>query len=380
MKINKLILASVLGLSVASLADAGNVYITGSTACRGNVYSAMTTAGEVFTATPTTTLYKGGGAGATYMAFVGTLVGGSGSTTIQCDWSGSEGGIKDVATGASENFIGGTLDGTDHGSASPGTFLSAPVTLAFGDNAQSFSRTATPVVNNTAPIGVITFKWVRNNGVWNGTNVTDSQIRQAMGGFCPRAVFSGNSADTTDFVYVSGRDNQSGTRVNAFGDTGWGIFTSPSQVELDGSGNLVLLPDSTYASDFGFSSGGSLAGTLGTSTVGKNDPQAGTTGAGFSVIAYLSVGDANTAIGLGAQELTYDGVLFSAAAVKEGTYTFWGNEYEFQGNGVTTGSDSNIAYNNLAANVKNHADGIKLIKLTDMHTSRSGPTADPAHN
>jgi hypothetical protein len=313
------------------------------------------------------------------MAFVGTLVGDSSPTTIQCAWSGSEGGISDAATAASENFIASSLlDGTDHGSATPASFDNAPVQLAFGDNAQTYSRTATPLIKTNAEIGVITFKWIRNPGNWTGTNVTDSQIKQALGGYCKLAVFTGNAADTSSYVYVSGRDSGSGTRVNAFGDSGFGILSSPNQIEINGSGNMIDLDGSgTYAGDFGFSSGGNLATSLNASTTGKDDLWQGTTGQGFSVIAYASVGD--SAKDTAGAALSYNGVPFSAAAVKEGTYTFWGNEYIFQGNGVTTGSEANVAYNRLASQVQNQADGTKLIKLSDMHCSRTGPTSDPSH-
>jgi len=384
MKFNQSILAAVLGLSMAGLANAGTVYLTGSTACRGNVYSAMTTAGEVFTATPATTLYQGGsgtglaGSGANYMAFTGTLVGNTTPTTIQCSWSGSEAGIADCASNTAEQFIASSLlDGNDHGTNVPASFDTGNVQLAFGDNAQSFSRAKKPVINTNAEIGVITFEWNRNKGVWTGSNVSDSQIKQAMSGYCKLAVFTGNAADTTSYVYVSGRDSGSGTRVNAFGESGFGILSSPNQIELDGTGHMIDVDLSgNYIGDWGFSSGGTLTKTLNTDTSAILDPIEGTTG--YSVIAYASVGDsANDTAGA---QLSYNGVTFSAAAVKEGTYTFWGNEYVFQGNGVTAGTEANKAYNNLALNVKNHADGTKLIKLTDMHCARSGPTSDPVHN
>jgi hypothetical protein len=387
MKLNKTVLASVLGLSVASYCGAGTIYMTGSTAMRGTVFTTMTTAGVVFTGVPTTTLFGGGGSSANYMAFSGTLVGGSGTTLIQCHWSGSEAGVADVATPRTSTFIDPSLlDGTDHGTNNPSVTASGTVDLAMADNSQSFSRTKTPVLGHGGQVGIITFKWVRNPGVWTGANVSDSQIRQALNGTAPLAVFTGNAADTGSFVYVSGRDNQSGTRVNSFGETGWGIFISPNQIEVDGTGNMVNLDGlGTYIGDFGFSSGGTLAGTLGTSTVGKDDnaQPIPLPGAGFSVIAYLSVGDAGTAIGKGAVELTLDGVTFSPAAVKEGNYDFWGNEYIYINNtSFGAAGEAKAAFTLLSAStgINNFCDGVKAIKLGDMHCTRNGPTSDPAHN
>ncbi len=212
MKTNISILTATLVLAVIGESNAGNVYMTGSTALRGVVYNTMRAAGAVFTGVPTTTLFQGGGSGANYMAFSGTLVGGAGTTVIQCHWSGSEGGIKDVALGTSETFIDPSLlDGTDHGSSAPSVTTSHAADLAMADNSQDFSRTKTPVLTTGDEVGVITFKWVRNPGLWTGTNVTDSQLRQALQGFCPRAVFSGNASENNDYVFVSGADNQSGT-------------------------------------------------------------------------------------------------------------------------------------------------------------------------
>src|SRR5438874_580985 len=128
MKMIKPILTGTLIGACAVECMAGNVYMTGSTAMRGVVYNTLVAPGAVFTAAPTTTLFQGGGSSANYMAFTGTLVGGSGSTTIQCHWSGAEGGVRDVATGASETFIDPTLlDGTDHGANVPSTTVSHTV-------------------------------------------------------------------------------------------------------------------------------------------------------------------------------------------------------------------------------------------------------------
>lgn len=383
MKLNKSLLTVALGLSLTGLSHAGDVFMSGSTAMRSVVYSALTNAGTVFTTAPTTTLFNGGGGGANYMAFQGTLVGGSGTTTIYCHWSGSEAGILDVCsnTVVTETFIDSSLlDGTDHGSAVPGTFQSQPVNLAMGDNDQTYSRTRKPVLTKKSEVGIITFEWVRNPGLWTGTNVTDSQIRQAFRGFCPRAAFSGNAADVNDYVYVSGRNNQSGTRVNAFGTSGYGIFTPVNQIEMDASGVMQLLPSGDYAGDDGFESGGTLAGTMGSDTTTKVDSWNGVTG--YSVISYMGISDATKAIGLGAKPLSLNGVPFSSQAVIEGKYNFWGNEFIYEANNVAAGSEADKAFTSLAATTGINAfcDGVKAIKLTDMHCTRTGPTADPAHN
>ncbi len=233
MKLKEIILAGAFMLGAVSLCEAGTIYLTGSTAMRGSIFTTIRTAGSVFTAVPTTTTYEGSSAsGANYMVFSGTLVGGSGTTVIKCHWSGSEGGIRDVATGASELFVDDSIaDGANH-TTSPGTTIGHNVDLAMADNSQAFSRTKVPALTTGTNVAVITFAWVRNPGLWTGSNLTDAMIRKALQGACKRAVFSGNASDTNDFVYVSGRDNQSGTRVNQFGESGYGIFNFPNQIEM----------------------------------------------------------------------------------------------------------------------------------------------------
>lgn len=376
-------MAASLALGMTGLCNAGTVYLSGSTAMRGTVYSTLIAPGAVFTAAPTTTLFGGGGSSANFMAFSGTLVGGSGTTVVQCHWTGSEGGILDVAsnTVVQNTFIDSSLlDGTDHGAANPGTTTSQNVNLALADNSQPFSRTKTPSITANKLVGIITFKWVRNPGLWTGTSVSDNMIRQALKGGCPRSVFSGVDGQTNDFVYVSGRDNQSGTRVNAFADSGFGIFAPPGQIEMNNSGVMQLLNATDYVGDYGFSSGGTLAKTMGANTTAASDLNNGVTG--YSVISYLSVGDAATAISSNAVEVAYNGVPFSAQAVKEGNYSFWGNEYLLKANNVVANSEADKVYTLLgttSTGINNYCDGTKAIKVTDMHTTRSGPTSDPVH-
>src|SRR5665213_3135686 len=145
MKIEKSILLAVLGLSMAGIAQADEIFLTGSTAARSAVFNTMTNPGSVFTATPVMTLFGAKGGGDTFMAFAGTLVGGSGTTIINCDWSGSEAGIVDVATtgGKSETFIADSLisTSTSNGdpSGNPSSTQSHVVDLAMADNSQAFS-------------------------------------------------------------------------------------------------------------------------------------------------------------------------------------------------------------------------------------------------
>jgi hypothetical protein len=329
------------------------------------------------------------------MGFAGTLVGGSGTTLLNCFWSGSEDGILHVASNSvvNQTFMQDSLISTTTGSDNSGTPATEnePAELAMADNAQPFSRTTTPSLTNGTEVGVITFKFVRNPGLWTGTNVTDSEIVQALlgkgitRGGTVRAVFDGNPADTNDYVFISGRDSSSGTRVNAFGNTGFGILTTPAQMEMNSSGVMQPLSFSTnrsgvittnYTGDFGFSSGGTLAGTMGASTTASTDFVH--TNTGYSVVAYLGTSDAKTAETAGAVDCSYNGVSFSTNSITEGNYTFWGNEYIYAA--LNDDATALQVYNLIATNTPAFCDGTIAISLPTMHTTRGGPTSAPAHN
>ncbi len=398
MKINNAIITAALALGVAGSSFGGTVYISGSTAMRGTIYNVLSATNTVFNGIPAVTADSTSPSGANHMAFVGTLKGGSGTTTILTSWSGSEAGIANVASNTATAFyasflnsgINVTSNSVSALNATNFTYANFPVDLAMADNDIQYSRT--PSAYNScaqAEVGIVTFKWVRNKGLWTGanTNVTDSQVVQALSGGTPLATFTGNAADTNSWVYVSGRDNQSGTRVNAFANAGYGIFTSPHQIILNGSGNMITNAAfdsaySYYAGDFGQSSGGTLAGTLTNSTTSSADQIAGFTG--FSVIAYLGYNDAATAIGGGATELAFNGVGYSPAAISEGTYTFWGNEYIVKAHTVGS-TDATAVYNSIITNTPSFcyptgSSNPNGIDLTWMHSTRNSPISAPAHN
>jgi hypothetical protein len=388
MNINKSILVAALTLGVSGLAYAGNVYISGSTAMRGNVYNTLNAAGAVFTAKPVVTYDGSSASGSSHMVFYGTLKGGSGGTYIYCSWSGSEGGIANVVSNTASAFYAGFIPqgvvATSGGDTKVSSFTAEnkAVDLAMVDNSQAYSKTTKPTVTGQK-LAVITFEWVRNPGLWTGGNVSDQMIQQTLGGYCPRSVFDGDTNHVSDYVYVSGRDNLSGTRVNAFGTSGYGIFTPPVQIILN-NGNMVqdlINGDGNnynyYAGDMGQGSGGTLAGTMGVSTVGKTDQVNGGT-SGFSAIAYLGYNDAATAVTAGATVLTYNGVAFSTNAVIEGNYTFWGNEYIYKAN--TMGStDATTVYNSLVTEIPPYCTTAAALPLTAMHSTRSAPVGAPKH-
>src|SRR5438309_8929794 len=121
MNVKTALIASALSFSLIEAAQAQNrVYITGSTAYRNavnqTIFSLFDSAPQV-AAFGNATYYK-----ANTLDFEGAI--GGVSYIIKCSWSGSEAGIKDVATGQLENFV------DDIGTGTPAVTAAAVSTAA----------------------------------------------------------------------------------------------------------------------------------------------------------------------------------------------------------------------------------------------------------
>jgi hypothetical protein len=383
MNTKTMVLAGALGLALVNMASAVNyVYITGSTAARNSTVQALLDAGIVFDSITShisqgnATDYK-----ATYQMITGHLLGDAAGvvTAVKTHWSGSEGGIADLV-GGTEQFLD---DAASNSSSTPGPFVSAPVDLAMADNDKAFSKN--PGANITgAFVGIIPFKWIKEKGSLAGiTNVTDSHIRVLLTGGAKAALITGNPADTA-YVYVTGRDSFSGTRVNALGISGYGIFANPYQVKVAADGSMID-PDGTQTyvfydsgSLYGYSGGGSVATQMGydLSQATSVDKVAGS--GHFSVIAYLGYSDADAALTAGGVELAYNGIVESTSSIQQGLYTFWGNEYLYKKNAGLSSQAASV-WSKLGPGIAAHADGTSFLSSGSMQAVRNGPTSDPVH-
>jgi hypothetical protein len=383
MKTKSLLIAGTVALGLVNFASATDyVYITGSTAMRAVVYNTFRNGSAVFDSAPSFVGFQGSSAaGCNFMVFSNTMS--LTPTIVKCHWSGSEAGIADVSTANQESFLDDSvaIDGTFSAATPTGTQLTTNgVDLAMADNALLFSQNPGSTAIQ-AFVGVIPFTFVRGTNslpaVAAINNITDQQFRALIKGGQKLALLTGNVNDTTNYVYISGRDNGSGTRVNTYGITGFGIKTSPSQIELDNTGNMINLDGAgTYAGDYGFSSGGTLAGTLGKDTAASAD-QVHVGRTGFATIAYLGRSDANTAINAGGVELTYNGVAYSSNNIVEGKFAFWGNEQVLKRSGVSTPGGN--VWSKLTNSIPANCDGVLAFSSSMMHAQRTGPTTDPTH-
>ena len=194
-----------------------------------------------------------------------------------------------------------------------------------------------------SPVGIVPFKFMANKGAPAGlTNINTQQARALFGaGKLPLAFFTGNNADETKTVVATGRDPDSGTRLNASAEIGLGPQASVKHYQpLDSSNNLVKtvgtnidhfvpwpasvingIPVAIF--NGGYSSGGDLSKMM-----------ANISPAGFTVVSYASVNDADPNLS-NAVELSYNGILLgnvggnynTATALTEGKYTFWCYEH-----------------------------------------------------
>ena len=260
----------------------------------------------------------------------------------------------------------------------------------------------------TGTVGIIPFEWVLGNYAgYTGSNAPFSNITQQTAlsliqlGSVPIAFFNpALSANTTDFAYLIGRSEDSGTRIVDFAEPQNGFGNGCNQFELSFSANQKTtgaLPQPTtglqtggtgstvQTIDYwpsnapvntlpkinwnttghgGYVSGGDVGNVLastdpllvntsntvndGSSVYIPNAPfentptsQGGTGGASPKayVVGYIGIADAGgtvTTIHNGTL-LTYNGVAYSPAAVTSGAYSLWGFEHFYY---ISSGFDA----------------------------------------
>jgi hypothetical protein len=306
MKCNQLITAALLSLGLISAASASStatiggttytvVYITGSTAFRANVYTAVN--GYVFDAAPTYQVASGSVSGSTsvYNAY-GTI--GGAPYLLSFDFTGSEAGIaalENLSAGipnAYNNSLGNNSAAVLPGTPLPQGFVNpnnvtATVSgivpdLALADTSQAVSLSSTKAaLTDYGIVGVIPFEWVKGYNStgssfssWNDlTNVTQPQLTYELAGAQKASFFTGNPADTAK-VYLVGRNKGSGTRVNTLLDTYYGVnvgvvqYAQANATYVSGALTFGSITPITSVSSLvkvsndGFDSGSGVAKTL----------------------------------------------------------------------------------------------------------------------
>jgi len=405
MKAPKILVAGLLAFSIAGVANAQTIiHITGSTAFRAGVHQAIK---DVLQPGTTTIGYVGSSlSGASEAIFNGTTInGGAIPVTIKTYWSGSVGGIQTVSgqlplanawltNGSPASSGSGTAIGSP-GFESPGSVPDVCMSDVFQSSSPFTSPALYPLPNGFI-VGVVPFKWIRNNGSpasWTNMSAQEAVSLYTYSGSLPLSLFTGKNSDEGTNVYALGRNEDSGTRLTAFAETGVGVFNYVQQYYPTNSAGVRVakgvtplnvasqgfVPPTTVngvsypADDSGYSSGGDLAAAL--SATGSS------TAAGINgfYAGYVGLSDAATAEAGGASDLSYNGVPYSTNAVQEGQYTFWGYEHMywrsgFSGNPYTV---ANLIANELLTNDSAVISGgvAPGILLQNMNVSRDGDGA-----
>ena len=192
--------------------------------------------------------------GATRAIFKGTFPGVSGVTTIRTSFNGSVEGIKALVdspasdptyyTDIPGNLVTATAVGGGETHTNTVGFAKTAAAsqseIAFSD----VSKNSTPYASASLqpaspPCGVVVFTMLTNEGS-PITNVTAQQFRAlAAAGYQPLSMFTGNASDTTN-VFLTGRNDGSGTRTTYMAETGVGITTAIKQyVTVDSSSTAL---------------------------------------------------------------------------------------------------------------------------------------------
>jgi hypothetical protein len=401
MKMIKTALAALTALAFVGAASAQTtIRITGSTAFRAATITAI---GNILNSGYTYGYVGSSVTGANQATFVGTTKTGSLPVIIKCSWAGSVGGVQTIAQQSpvvttTLPYIAETSPLTATGAvltSSTATFDSpANADIAMSDTFQSstaYYGTGYTTLTDTV-VGVVPFVWTKGKSSDTAvqasldtvTNITPLLARAVLTGGAPLSMFTGSSADSGVYVYAMGRDEDSGTRLTAFAESGFGIFNSPIQYEGTVTSGAItaiapyraqtILGISYTTGHSGYASGGTLAGVL-------NNPVSASArdslNAKFALIAYFGKNDANGVNG-GNNNLTYNGVAYSDAAVQEGKYTFWGYEHLTYRN-TLTGNGKTVA-DQLATQIKTTDAAVSGVLLSTMHVSRSTEGAVITHN
>ncbi|MEO6738781.1 MAG: hypothetical protein ABIP20_00920 [Chthoniobacteraceae bacterium] len=229
--------AAAIVLATPAFADV-TVRITGSTAFRTATNAAIS---NVFAASGNT-LTNFGYAGGTQSSadksvWRGTISGVAGTVIVKTSFQGSVGGVQTLdqdktrSDWGQDTWSGSGQSGTD------GTTITADVALSDSFQASTIYN-ATTLTDKV--IGVIGFVWTKGGaaqgtgstppaGSW--TNMTSLNARAFLGGRTSLQLFTGNTLDAGKFTLAQGRDEDSGTRLEAFAVSGYGILTKPVQYE-----------------------------------------------------------------------------------------------------------------------------------------------------
>jgi hypothetical protein len=382
------------GLFAASTLQAQvNIYIAGSTAFRANAFRAVKAAFDGGTWTSINPANASSGTGVYTAQGTMTSLYGSQTVTVFASFNGSVQGLEDLLNNTSITFTNITPGGAA---------VSAVPTITFSD-VDKVSTLAANAPTTETHIAILPFTYCRNYYTpTTVTNITGHQLQSLWAnGLLSLSFFTGNTNDDLSFMYVTGRNKDSGSRVCGQADayfTGTPILygfntTAPTTWAIMNQN----LSGALYG--FGYTSGGNEAAAL----TNQN--------AGGACVGYLGLNDALTVAGDTSTAgtfnngggncsiIAYDGFLpfngYTPGAttqvpaypdftpIIEGKYSLWSYEcletlnthtsdstYQYYTN-MVSGIDADIANAEAAGGNSSVYGPVTAIRLSEMRCTRS---------
>jgi len=369
-----------------------NIHIAGSTAFRANAYRTIRASFDGGAPTAMNPANASGGTGTvTFQGTMSNLFGGQ-TVTVYASYNGSVQGLGDLANNTSLNFTNITPGGGN---------VSAVPDITFSD-VDHVSTLFPNVAVTETHIAVLPFTYCRNYYTPSTvTNVTAHQLQSLWdNGAVALSFFTGLLSDDTNTMYVTGRNEDSGTRVT--GDTDAGYSGTPVYYGFNTTAptTWAVLNQNLSGSFYGpgYSSGGNEATAL-------TNHNAGGACIGYEGLndALAVAGSASTGVpvpngGGGCAIIAYEGALPFAnytpgstqvpakpdfTPIIKGQYDFWSyecletlnthtsdNVYHYYTN-MVAGIDADIALAESNNGNSSTYGPVTAIRLSEMKVSRS---------
>lgn len=280
----KLLTMTVLGgLFAANTMQAQiNIYIAGSTAFRANAYRAIKAAFDG--GAPTLVNPSSAGTGTSVVTFQGTMSNaipsfGANTVTVYASYNGSVQGIGNLNGSQNVTFTNITPGGAAVSHVPDITFSDVDYASTLFPNA--------PL--KETHIAVLPFAYVKN--LYTPASVTNVTIQQLQplwdNGLMKLSYFTGNPSDDSSYMYVTGRNKDSGTRVTAGADAFYSGSAQFYGFNTTAPTTWAVLNQNISGPlyGYGYSSGGNEAAALTNAN------------AGGACIGYLGIADATTVAG-----------------------------------------------------------------------------------
>ena len=400
-----LIGVAALGLGLSAQAQTTTVDIVGATAFRSAAHT------SIMASYTTLDGYAHSGAAtkagsASRVTYKGTFPGITGTTVIRVSWTGSVEGVRSLASSKAtpDTFIpvSSVTTGETH-SVNATVTGSRTAVMAFSDVAQANTPYKTPALKG-GPIGVIVFAPVINEGAETEiTNVTRLQLGQLLkNGKIPESMLTGNTT-SNGTIFLTGRNDGSGTRVAFLAETGHGATNAVKQYVIDAGNSTATLatpkiapttvnlswtplkngsPTYSISTDFAKKTAEGNGGYISGGTIAEHmqKPSSGD----FNIISWLGTSDTKAAYEGGARILAYNGEKLDFAGtgntlsdsdknkIRLGKYSAWTAENLFT-KGTLTGA-ANTVYLKLCEKIPLNigSAGVTLASLNVTRTTDGG--------